>query len=79
MHEISLALYGQSKFSPAFDWIAPSGRIHLSDMLPRALPSAKMIQTFGLQAIEPLGAKQIWLVGVSYTARPNALPKFFWS
>jgi hypothetical protein len=48
MHEMILALYGQSKFSPPFVWIAPSGRIHLSDIFPRALPSAKMIQTFGL-------------------------------
>jgi hypothetical protein len=48
MDEMSLALYGQSKFSPLFNWIAPSGRIHLSDIFQRALPSAKMIQTFGL-------------------------------
>ena len=51
-----LGLNARNEFSPvwaiqifaAVDGIAPSGRIHLSDIFPRALPSAKMIQTFGL-------------------------------
>ena len=43
-----------------FVGFAPSGRIHLLDTFPRAVPSAKMVQAPGLVDCCAVDAKHIW-------------------
>lgn len=52
-----------------FVGFAPSGRIHLLDTFPRALPPAKMVQALGLMGPLPLNAKHPRRVDARFNCR----------